>query len=47
MTVAEKILKCIEYCEQQHDTSNGEILEEMTTEDFKYMKTVITTLLEE
>ena len=47
MSLVEKILMCLEYCEEQNDTSNGEILNELTKDDFKLMKIVVTTMLED
>lgn len=47
MTVVEKILKCIAYCKEQNELSNGEILEDLTEEDFREMKIVVETMLGE
>lgn len=47
MNIVEKILMCIDYCKEQNINSNGEILQELTEEDFDEIYNVIRTILED
>jgi hypothetical protein len=45
-SIINKLLQCIDYCQEQNETSCGEILEELSSQDFDEMRIVITTMLE-
>lgn len=40
-----KIKTCINYCKEQNQNSNGEILEELDSDDFVDMMNIIDTIL--
>ena len=44
-TVVEDLIKCVQYCEEQHSSSAGEILPDMNQEKFADIYNVIQTLL--
>jgi len=44
-TVVEDLMKCLQYCEDQHFSSDGEILKDMNHEKFEDIYNVVQTLL--
>lgn len=47
MDIVSKLKLCIAYCRDQSQVSNGEILQEVTEEDFDEMMMIVETILED